>query len=76
MDKDLDLNKSGPLKDGSKASQSGAFGSTKADYDRGFLSVEEPNDPQFSDENDGGTTTTGNPLKRGGFAGRPLGWAR
>lgn len=76
MDKDLDLNKGGSLPDRSGAANAGGFGATAADLKRGFSRPDEPNDPKFSDENDGGTTTTGDPLKRGGFAGRPLGWAR
>jgi hypothetical protein len=76
MDKDLDLNKGGALPDRTGAANSGGFGATSADLTRGFSKPDEPNEPKFSDESDGGGTVTGNPLARGGFAGRPLGWAR
>jgi len=76
MDRDLDLNKSGALPDRTAAASSGGFGATAEDLKRGFSKPDEPTEPKFSDENDGGGTTTGDPLKRGGFAGRPLGWAR
>lgn len=71
-----DTNKGGALRDGTASANSGGFGATAADLRRGYLTVEQDRTPMFSDENDGGTTTIGDPLKRGGFAGRPLGWAR
>jgi hypothetical protein len=76
MDKDLDLNKGGALRDGSAAANSGGYGANAADFARGYQKLDQDPIPTFAEDADGGTTTTGDPLKRGGFAGRPLGWAR
>lgn len=73
MDKDLDLNTSGALPKGSSGS---GFGASSGDLKRGFKQVSDPEGSVYDSDNLGGTNAVGNPVTRGGFAGRPLGWAR
>lgn len=83
MDKDLDLNTSGNLPDGTAASQSGGFGAKASDVRQGFTKLtdsEERTENLFSEDDcapeavDG--TKTVSPREVGGFCGRPAGWQR
>lgn len=71
----------GDLKDGTARAHKGGTGGAVAgvssgDLNRGYSGVSVERTPRFDDEADGGTNEVGNPVTRGGFAGRPLGWAR
>lgn len=73
--------KDGHLKNGTARARSGGSGGAVAgvesgDLERGYTNVKPEATPRFDSEDDGGTNEVGNPLSRGGFAGRPLGWAR
>lgn len=80
MDKDLDLNTSGSLPDGTAASQSGGFGASASELRTGIkkvdvsdipIYVEDPNSPRYE-----GDSQKRVPDLVGGFLGRPNGWQR
>jgi hypothetical protein len=73
--------KDGHLKDGTAGSRkdgnsSAVAGVGSEDLERGYINEKPAATPRFDSEDDGGTNEVGNPLTRGGFAGRPLGWSR
>jgi hypothetical protein len=80
MDKDIDLNTSSPLRDGTAASQSGGFGASASEIRKGFLSVDGDRDPYWTEETAISAPIDGVKSKSledvGGFCGRPQGWQR
>ncbi len=75
MDKDLDLNTSGSLPDGTKASQSGGFGATPAELRAGFKRIDTGDKDEYIEDPNAQQVLGGNDL-RSGFLGRPEGWQR
>lgn len=80
MDKDLDLNTSGPLPDRTAASQSGGYGASSADLRQGFNKIGESDTPIYVEDTNSprveGDTQKRVPDMVGGFLGRPNGWQR
>lgn len=81
MDKDIDLNKSGALPEGSSlgnATANSMGGMSTSDAKRGYSTSLDPNKSpgaNFTDEA-GNTYVGGSPFDRGGFADRANGWER
>lgn len=83
MDKDLNLNTSASLPDGTAASQRGGFGASASDVKRGYSSVGQSDEraENFYAANDGEPeyvdgVKAKSPGEVGGFVTRPQGWQR
>ena len=80
MDKDLNLNTSGNLPDGTAASQAEGFGATAAEKRKGFKAIDGHRDPIWTEDPNTPTPREGAESmgmdKVGGFCGRPQGWQR
>lgn len=64
------------MKDGTKASQSGGFGASASDLERGFVAMDQDKTPRYADDRSP-ATQEGNPMDfNPGVLGRPRGWAR
>lgn len=73
----MSADSSGALKDGTKASQSGAFGVSSSEMRQGFTKIACERDGEFVDNPNAQALLGGNPTNfHGGFLGRPEGWQR